>query len=384
VQNDVSFDLMSVADTQVYDGSTTNMWFLDRQGNRVSGYVNSDCVFIEVVDPDQDEDQYRRERIDGYWDYGQNYPFGPDDANLWLCGPKTTSGYHKVNTPQLGHTTIFNEKEAPKVYVLNPRSGYWASLDLLETGVATGDFVSVICIDLTSVYKCVPSLGILPGDTILAFYQDPTNHSDSAMISIKVGIGGGGTPPSQQSTTMFVDSEGAEVANYTDADTVYVKVIDPSHAGAVLLASSVDIGGVTYDVTPLGAADTFITEGLDLGLAAGDEITATYTDPTDLTDTSADTITIIASVLVVDSFYAGPNPFDTEVTFGFNGTGIATTMTVSVYDLAGGVVWESTQTDVSEITWDGAGMANGGYIYVIVATDGTNTFDGNGKVFINR
>lgn len=382
VANDVSFDLMSVADTQVYDGSSVNMWFLDRQGNRVSGYVNSDCVFIEVVDPDQDEDQYRRERIDAYWDGGQNYPFGPDDRNEWSCDP-TVNYDHWVNS-LLGSMTIFKEKEAPKVYVLNPRSGHWASLDLLETGVATGDFVSVICIDLTSVYECVPQLGVLPGDTLLAFYQDPTNHSDSAMISIKIGIGGGGTPPSQQSTTMFVDAEGNEVANYTDADLVYVKVIDPSHAGATLLASAVEIDEAVYDVTPFGAADTFITEGLDLGLAAGDEVTATYVDPTDLTDTSADTITIIASVLAIDSFYAGPNPFDVEVTFGFNGTGIATTMTVAVYDLAGGVVWETTQTDVSEITWDGAGLANGAYIYVITATDGTNTFTGNGKVFINR
>ena len=53
VANDVSFDLMSIADTQVYDGLSVNMYFLDRQGNRVSGYANSDCVFIEVVDPDQ-------------------------------------------------------------------------------------------------------------------------------------------------------------------------------------------------------------------------------------------------------------------------------------------------------------------------------------------
>jgi hypothetical protein len=183
---------------------------------------------------------------------------------------------------------------------------------------------------------------------------------------------------------MFVDAQGNEVANYTDADMVYVKVIDPSHAGATLLANAVEIDGVEYDVTPFGAAATFITAGLDLGLEAGDTITATYVDPTDLTDTSADTITVIASVLVVDSFYAGPNPFEGEVTFGFNGTGVAATMSVAVYNLAGGVVWETTQTDVTEITWNGAGLANGAYIYVITATDGTNTFDGNGKVFINR
>jgi len=166
VANDVSFDMMSVADTQVYDGSTTNMWFLDRQGNRVSGYVNSDCVFIEVLDPDQDEDQYRRERIDGLWDGGQNWPYGPYNYYGWDCGPEE-GGWHPFND-HLGHTTIFNEYVGvhedvynevpahstsgsywsgtwPKLYVLNPRSGQWASVDLLETGVASGDFVSVIC-----------------------------------------------------------------------------------------------------------------------------------------------------------------------------------------------------------------------------------------------
>jgi hypothetical protein len=38
-----------------------------------------------------------------------------------------------------------------------------------------------------------------------------------------------------------------------------------------------------------------------------------------------------------------------------------------ILNLAGGVVYETTQTDVSEISWDG-----------------TNTFDGNGKLFVNR
>ena len=53
VSNDLSFDWMSITDTQVYDGTTTTMWFLDRNGNRVSGYVAGDCVFVEVLDLDQ-------------------------------------------------------------------------------------------------------------------------------------------------------------------------------------------------------------------------------------------------------------------------------------------------------------------------------------------
>jgi hypothetical protein len=410
VANDVGFDLMSIADTQVYDGSSVNMFFLDRQGNRVTGYVNSDCVFIEVIDADQDEDQYRRERIDAFWDQGQGGPIGPMQLNEFGCDTERRF-VHPWNQ-LFGDTNVFNNSPADsgsgwryvvetaivnhvndagwvKVYVANPRTGRWAPVDLLETGVATGDFVSVICIDLTNVYECVPTLGVLPGDTILAVYQDPSNHSDSAWISIKVGIGGGGTPPSQQSTTMFVDAWGNEVANYSESGLAHVYVIDPSHAGATLLSSAVEIDGIEYDVTATDAADTFMTAGLNLGLTAGQTITAEYTDPTDLTDTSSDTITVIASALVVDGFYAGPNPFEGEVTFGFNGTGIATTMSAAVYNLAGGLVWETTQTDVSEITWhgtaaNGAPFANGCYIYVITATDGTNAFNGTGKVFVNR
>jgi hypothetical protein len=279
-----------------------------------------------------------------------------------------------------------------KVYIMNPRSGMWAAVDLLENGVATGDFVSVICVDLVSVYAdCVPTLAVLPGDTIVAAYQDPSNHSDSAWIAVKVGIGGGGTPPTQASSTSFVDSAGVDVANYTDADTVYVKVVDPSHAGATSLASAVEIDGVTYDLAPLAGAqsDTFITAGLNLALTAGASITATYTDPTDPTDTSSDTITIIASELDVARFYAAPNPFEDEATFGYEGSGIASVMSVTVYDLAGHIVWAEELANVSEIVWDGTDMsgqmlANGGYIYVIMATDGTNTFNGKGTVFINR
>lgn len=278
-----------------------------------------------------------------------------------------------------------------KLYVLNPRNGQWAPIDLLETGVATGDFVSVICIDLTNVYQCVPTLGVLPGDTIIAAYQDPSNHSDTAMISIKVGIGGGGTPPSQASTTMFVDAAGNEVANYMDADLAYVKVIDPSHAGATLLANAVETDGTTYDLAPLAgaASDTFITAGLNLGLAAGTTITADYQDPTDPTDQSSDTITIIASELAVVDFYATPNPFETDVEFTFDGTGIATVMSVEVYDLSGSLVWYNELANVTGIVWDGtdmagASLANGAYIYAITATDGTNTFNATSTVFINR
>ena len=139
------------------------------------------------------------------------------------------------------------------------------------------------------------------------------------------------------------------------------------------------------------AEGTFITEALDLDLAAGETLTATYTDPTDPTDTSSDTVSIIASALDVERFYAGPSPFDVDCTFGFVGTGVADLMSVEVHDLTGAIVWASEQPNVTEIVWDGTttgahcdAVANGPYIYVISAADGTSTFTGTGIVFVRR
>ena len=361
VPNDISFDLMEIADTQIYNGQSVNMYFLDRQGNRVAGYVNSDCVFIEVVDPDQNEDVLRRERVDAYWDGGQNLPVRTcgaaesvrlHDAAATIAPGQRSARRHE-HLQRLADPTTTHDG-APRIYVLNPRSGCWAALDLLETGVTTGDFVSVICVDLVNVYTCVPTLGALPGDTIVAFYMDPSNHSDSAMIQTKVSIGGGGTPPSQASTTTFVNATGVAVTNYTDADLVYVKVVDPSHAGAATLENALTVNGQAFSLAPAAGmpAGTFMTAGIDLGLAAGATITATYKDATDPTDTSSDTITVIASKLDITSFYAGPSPAAGPVTFGYQGTGIASVMSVEVYDLAGHLVWANELANVTKIVWE--------------------------------
>jgi len=420
VDNDVSFDLMHIGDTQVFNGSTTNMWFLDRGGNRVSGYTNSDCIFIEVLDPDQNEDTNRRERVDGYWDHilanstsGQNWPFGP--GNWVVLGapvdpiifPAAIPAASRVNY-LLGTANTFNPgvggdptvvkvpgfDEWAKIYVLNPRTGLWAALDLLETAPGSGDFVSVTCVDLVSQYAGVPTLGVIPNDTIIAFYQDPSNHSDVAMICIKVNCGGGGSAPGTGSTTKFANATGAVVTSYLDVDQVYVKVVDPSHAGAISLLGAVTIGTATFDLAPLagGATDTFITRAItmtELAAHAGSTLTATYKDPVDTTDISTATASVNASVLHVDNFYAKPNPFKTQTVFTYKGTGIATTISVAVYDLGNHLLWSQSKSNATEITWDGKDAsgtpcANGAYAYVMMAKDGTNTFTGKGKVFINR
>jgi len=392
VANDVSFAVFEVGDTQVFDGETTTMYFLDRQGNRVSGYLNSDCAFIEVVDLDQDEDQYRRERIDAFWDgdgnAGQNTPFGPiDDAdNHADCGYEDDV-VHMVNDI-LGDTNIFDPGTWAKLYILNPRNGRWAPVDLLETGSDSGTFVSVSCVDLINRYDCAPSLGVLPGDTLLAVYNDPSNHSDVAWISIKVGIGGAVALGSQ---TSFVDAEGTPVAAYIEGEFAYVKVVDSSIADAGSLEEAVTIDGVAYDLLPVvgDATGTFMTAALDLGLVAGDELTATYIDPSDPKDTSSDTVTVVASELIVDRFYATPTPFADVVTFAYIGAGLAKTFAVTVYDLSGKRVWAAEEYDVLNVVWDGHNedgrlMANGAYIYVVLVSNNDNVYTDKGKLFILR
>ena len=388
VDNDVSFHVFEVGDTQVFDGDQTTMYFLDRQGNRVDGYLNSDCVFVAVVDPDQDEDQMRRERISAVWDGQQNLPHAPWSfpANQAACGYNDAE-VHPVNE-LLGDTNVFDNGQWPKLYVLNPRNGRWAPVDLLETAVDSGEFVSVICIDLVSRYDCVPALGVLPGDTIIAVYQDPSNHSDVAWISIKVGIGGAVV---SGSSTSFVDAEGNDVAAYIEGDPIFVKVFDPSISDAGTLADAVTVDGETYDLKPLAGAPagTFVTDELMLAAIAGDTLTATYVDPSDPSDSSSDTVTIVETELHVDRFYASPTPFDDVVTFGYAGTGMAESLLVSVFDIAGNLIWTGEEANVLSIDWDGRNedgdlMANGAYIYVIAAAGGENRFNGKDTLFILR
>jgi len=402
VDNDVSFALLEVGDTQVFDGSQTTMYFLDRNGNRVTGYFNSDCVFVSVIDPDQDEDQQRRERISGLWDEHQNIPHAPvhypdnreecriidDEAHLVNHLLGDTDIFEPFDGGGIHPDEINPDESWPKLYVLNPRNGRWASFDLLETGVDSGEFVSVACIDLVSRYECAPSLGVLPGDTIIAAYQDPSNHSDVAWISIKVGIGGAGAT---LSSTSFVDASGDSVAAYIEGEPIYVKVIDPSVADAGTLPDAVTIDGVTYDLKPLvgAAAGTFITEAINLAATAGDTIEASYVDPTDTNDTSSASVPIVAGEFSVERFFATPTPFADNVTFGYAGSGLAEEFTVAVYDLRGHRVWSADASDVLSITWDGRGndsdlLANGAYIYVVAASRGDDVYTAKETLFILR
>jgi len=430
VANDLSYDLMKVTQNEVFNGTNApTMYFLDADRNRIDSYINSQSVYIEVVDSDQNENSGMRERIDAYWDGGQNIPFGPEALNHFIC----TGTYcieHAVN-PLLGDTNVFNDSpinsqegygwdtcQSPstavydysdgnteqehgagwaKVYVLNPRNGRWAATDLLEKTSASGDFVSVICIPLVSQYPCVPSLDVQPGDTVVAFYQDPSDHHDACMISLKVQMGGGGSG-AQKSTVTFATADGTPATTYYETDSAYVKVIDTSHVGAASLPGAVTIGTTAYDLSPLaGVSGGFITRALtmtELGKHAGDTITATYTDPTDPTDTNQATAAVVASSLVVNGVHLKDNPLKTSTSFVFDGSGVPTDFTVTVY--APGTMeqlWTGTVLGKTELPWDGTTsdhrtLASGPYVFVAVLKGTSNgqavTITKTGTLIIDR
>ena len=118
-------------------------------------------------------------------------------------------------------------------------------------------------------------------------------------------------------------------------------------------------------------------------------MTAIYVDPSDPDDTSTASVSIVAAEFRVDRFYAAPSPFVEETRFGFVGTGLAETFAVKVYDLAGRLVWQAEAENVLAVPWDGRSesgrqLANGAYVYVVVATGSGSTFTDKGKLFVQR
>ena len=62
---------------------------------------------------------------------------------------------------------------------------------------------------------------------------------------------------------------------------------------------------------------------------------------------------------------------------------------MTVYDLSGRLAWETEAENVLAVSWDGRNadgkqLANGAYVYVVVATGSGSTFTDKGKVFIQR
>ena len=441
---DVSFAKVKVYDTQVFDGTTHHMRFLNGQYQPVDTIPISGSLYLEVTDLDQNEHPMMRELIFGGWnkdaasgepgDAGEartSYPFattpaetqdpGEDSAPIWWVGGQSTGvwGASDRMTPQGGVTTdpflgiipgtgnndsepnkdvsITQIPETVKVFMWNAQRGSWERMDLRETAVGSGIFRSTTCVLVADARN--PGDGNLasrPGDTIMAFYQDPSNHSDVSIISIKVNEGGAGgiTPPTVALSVAF------DKANYNPGDTVTITVTDEQYAGAM------EIAGAAKPLILKTADGTELASWTQIPVVSGQPgkfrvsyvlpatvtgtITALYTDPLIPSRTAQAQATVAAPVLAsVSDVKPVPEVFSTSTAFTVYAQpagAVPNKVTIAVYDLTGRNVATLTGTNTTTVSWDGGTLRNGAYIYVWTVEGGNpvQTWTGKGFVYIKR
>ncbi|MCR4392649.1 MAG: T9SS type A sorting domain-containing protein, partial [Candidatus Acetothermia bacterium] len=327
---------------------------------------------------------------------------GEDSAPIWYVASgdsdKMTPDGAVTGGVNLNDTSISQIPETVKVFMWNAQRGTWERMDLRETAVGSGIFRSTTCVLVADARS--PGDGNLaskPGDTIMAFYQDPSNHSDISIISIKVSEGGAGgiTPPVVALSVAF------DRTTYYPGDTVTITVTDEQYAGAgrivgeakVLVLKDKDgaeLASWTEIPEVAGQAGKFrvtyvLPEAVKLGT-----ITAVYTDPIIATRTAQASATVAAAALTnVTGISITPNPFATSTTFAIvaQPTGaVADKLTITIYDLTGHKVGEVSGTNTGSVTWTGGTLRNGAYIYVAVVEGGSpsRVWTFRGFVYIKR
>ncbi|MCX7750852.1 MAG: hypothetical protein N2320_04870, partial [Candidatus Bipolaricaulota bacterium] len=435
---DVSFAKVKVYDYQVFDGTTHRMRFLDGQYRPVTAIPVSGSLYLEVTDLDQNEHPGLRELIFGGWnkdaatvDDAARSPFTPpildsaqatsqpaneDSAPIWWRGGRAAGGTgdSDLMTPQgavssptdvfLGATpttgslddSISGILETVKVFMWNAQRGTWERMDLRETAPGSGIFRSTTCVLVADSRN--PGDGNLaskPGDTIMAFYQDPSNHSDISIISIKVSEGGAGgiTPPTVALSVAF------DRANYNPGDTVTITVTDEQYAGAG------EIAGAGKVLVLKKADGTELASWTSIPAVAGEPgkfrvtyvlpanvtgtITAVYTDPLISNRTAQAQATVAAPTLTgVTDVKPVPDVFSSSTTFTVYPVpagAVASQVKIMVYDLTGKLVATLTGTNTNTVSWNGGNLRNGAYIYVAeVRGPAGQSWSFKGFVYIKR
>jgi hypothetical protein len=400
---DVSFAKVKVYDYQVFDGATHQMRFLDGNYQPVTKIPISGSLYLEVTDLDQNENPLLRELIFGGWNKDAVGPV--DSSPVWTEGAGIFNGlpagfFNRVvpdNLLGLYEQSITGILETVKVFMFNAQRGYWERIDLRETAIGSGVFRSTTCVLVSDTRAPGQgNLGAGAGDTIMAFYQDPSNHSDISIISIKVSEGGAGevVPPV---VTLKVEFDRT---TYYPGDTVTITVTDEQYSGAaeivgtnVLVLMDKD-GSVITSWNRLeavaGQPGKFrVTYVLPETVKPG-TITAKYTDPYMPTRVAQGQATVQPKTLSnVTGIAVSPNPFKTSTTFTIQAEpagAVAEKITIAIYDLTGAKVAEITGANTASVTWNGGNLRNGAYIYVAIVEGGSprQTWTFKGFVYIER
>ncbi|MBC7170336.1 hypothetical protein H5T55_06900 [Candidatus Bipolaricaulota bacterium] len=406
---DVSFAKVKVYDFQVFDGITHCMRFLDGNYQPVTSIPLSGSLYLEVCDYDQNEHPAMRELIFGGW----NKDAKADDETegkwehtdpIWTPDATETTFSEFFADTRIGNiagenggVSISGINPTVKVFMFNAQSGAWERMDLRETAVGSGIFRSTTCVLVADARNPGEgNLGSKPGDTIMAFYQDPSNHSDISIISIKVAEGGAGgiTPPTVALSVAF------DKANYNPGETVTITVTDEQYAGAS------EITGAAKPLILKKADGTELKSWTQIPAVAGDPgkfrvsyvlpadvtgtIIAVYTDPLIPTRTAQAQATVAAPVLTgVSDVKPVPEVFSTSTAFTVYAQpagAVPSKVTIEVYDLTGRKVATLTGTNTATVSWNGGTLRNGAYIYVWAVEGGNpiQTWTGKGFVYIKR
>ena len=420
---DVSFAKAKVYDTQVFDGTTHHMRFLNGQYQPVDTIPLSGSLYLEVTDLDQNEHPAMRELIHGQWnkdaDATDTTEFDEDTMPFWGSQTDALFGLDfglfnmpdwrtpRDGLPFLAETSISAKAPTVKVFMFNAQRGTWERMDLRETAVGSGIFRSTTCVLVSSASLpvAVPALDLqtpmghlnsAAGDTIMAFYQDPSNHSDISIISIKVNEGGAGgiTPPTVALSVAF------DKANYNPGDTVTITVTDEQYAGAMEIvgaakplilktADGTELASWTQIPAVSGQPGKFRVSYVLPATVTG-TITALYTDPLIASRTAQAQATVAAPVLAsVSDVKPVPEVFSTSTAFTVYAQpagAVPNKVTVNVYDLTGRNVATLTGTNTTTVSWNGGTLRNGAYIYVWTVEGGNpvQTWTGKGFVYIKR
>lgn len=399
---DVSFAKVKVYDFQVYDGTTHHMRFLNGQYQPVDQIPLSGSLYLEVTDLDQNEHPMMRELVFGYWNKDANAADDADDNGILsedtmpLWGHTRDARVGIVNAlGLLEPESITGIPDSVKVFMFNAQRGTWERMDLRETAVGSGIFRSTTCVLVADGrFPGEGNLGSKPGDTIMAFYQDPSNHSDISIISIKVSEGGAGgiTPPPVALSVAF------DKANYSTGDLVTITVTDEQYSGAMAITGTAPLQLKAADGTLLKSWDSIPTVAGQPGkfrvthqLAA--EVTGTitvfYVDPMVSTRSASAQATVAAPVLAqVTAVKPVPEVFSSSTAFTAfvePAGAVVDGLKVTVYDLTGQKVATLTGTVRSNVvTWNGGMLRNGAYIYVAEAVGAGRVWTFKGYVYIKR
>ncbi len=373
---DVSFAMVKVFDTQVLDGAECRLRILDGNYKPVTEIPMSGTLYVEVEDLDQNEDPRLRELIFGAWnrdsasgDNALDNRLSEHSYPIWPRSRASTADRLTPGAALLAATSLSGIGPTAKMFLWNVQNGSWEQLSLRETAVGSGVFRSTTCVPVSG----PASLNSYPGDTIIAFYQDPSNHSDIAIATVKVSEGGaGGVPP----------APGARVA--FDRDTYYpgamlmVTVTDANYAssseirgtGVLVLRDGQGRTLKSWDSVSTVAGETArfrVTWTVPVDAALG-PLQAVYTDPADTRRGGQATARVVAAgPEKVTGIAITPNPFSIQTTFSLISEPIgarAGKIGVTVFDLTGRRVGEIVGTDTASVSWDGGSLRNGAYIYI--------------------